>query len=154
MKTIILSAGQGRRLLPLTEETPKSVLPIGEKSALGWQLAALEEAGASEVVLIDSTQEAADRGKSYSTGILDKGISRRKVADSSGIGRIIAVSPSTRPILTMLEPIALPKARPGSPRTAANAETRISGAEVAKATIVRPISSGAIPMLRAVADAP
>jgi choline kinase len=51
VKTIILSAGQGRRLLPLTEETPKSVLPIGEKSALGWQLAALEEAGASEVVV-------------------------------------------------------------------------------------------------------
>ena len=51
VKTIILSAGQGRRLLPLTEETPKSVLPIGGKSALGWQLAALEEAGASEVVV-------------------------------------------------------------------------------------------------------
>ena len=51
MKTIILSAGQGRRLLPLTEETPKSVLPIGEKSALGWQLSALEDAGASEVVV-------------------------------------------------------------------------------------------------------
>ena len=51
MKTIILSAGQGRRLLPLTEETPKSVLPIGDKSALGWQLAALEEAGAAEVVV-------------------------------------------------------------------------------------------------------
>jgi choline kinase len=51
VKTIILSAGQGRRLLPLTEETPKSVLPIGNKSALGWQLAALEEAGATEVVV-------------------------------------------------------------------------------------------------------
>ncbi|MBD3677281.1 MAG: enoyl-CoA hydratase/isomerase family protein [Rhodobacteraceae bacterium] len=32
-----------------------------------------------EVVLIDSTQEAADKGKSYSEGILDKGISRKKV---------------------------------------------------------------------------
>lgn len=51
MKTIILSAGQGRRLLPLTEETPKSVLPVGDKSALGWQLAALEVAGASEVIV-------------------------------------------------------------------------------------------------------
>jgi choline kinase len=51
VKTIILSAGQGRRLLPLTESTPKSVLPIGESSALGWQLRALEEAGATEVVV-------------------------------------------------------------------------------------------------------
>lgn len=32
-----------------------------------------------EVVLIDAAQEAADRGKSYSEGLLDKGIQRRKV---------------------------------------------------------------------------
>ena len=34
-----------------------------------------------EVVLIDSTQEAADRGKAHSAGILDKGISRRKLTE-------------------------------------------------------------------------
>jgi 3-hydroxyacyl-CoA dehydrogenase/enoyl-CoA hydratase/3-hydroxybutyryl-CoA epimerase len=34
-----------------------------------------------EVVLIDAQQDAADRGKSYSAGILDKGISRRKVTE-------------------------------------------------------------------------
>lgn len=33
------------------------------------------------VVLIDSTQEAADRGKAHSAGILDKGISRRKLTE-------------------------------------------------------------------------
>ncbi|MEM1077598.1 MAG: 3-hydroxyacyl-CoA dehydrogenase NAD-binding domain-containing protein [Pseudomonadota bacterium] len=32
-----------------------------------------------EVVLIDAAQESADRGKAYSEGILDKGISRKKV---------------------------------------------------------------------------
>ncbi|WP_444464076.1 3-hydroxyacyl-CoA dehydrogenase NAD-binding domain-containing protein [Rhodobacter capsulatus] len=35
-----------------------------------------------EVVLIDSTQDAAERGKAYSTGILDKGIQRRKVTEA------------------------------------------------------------------------
>lgn len=35
-----------------------------------------------EVVLIDSTQEAADRGKAHSAGILDKGISRRKLTEA------------------------------------------------------------------------
>ncbi|MBB1498886.1 3-hydroxyacyl-CoA dehydrogenase NAD-binding domain-containing protein [Paracoccus sp. MC1862] len=48
-----------------------------------------------EVVLIDSTQEAADRGKSYSTGILDKGISRRKVTEEKKaevLGRITATT--------------------------------------------------------------
>ncbi|HHW35442.1 MAG TPA: 3-hydroxyacyl-CoA dehydrogenase [Paracoccus solventivorans] len=34
-----------------------------------------------EVVLIDSTQEAADRGKAHSAGILDKGISRKKLTE-------------------------------------------------------------------------
>lgn len=33
------------------------------------------------VVLIDSTQEAADRGKAHSAGILDKGISRKKLTE-------------------------------------------------------------------------
>ena len=32
-----------------------------------------------EVVLIDQTQEAADRGKSYAEGVLDKGMARKKV---------------------------------------------------------------------------
>jgi len=36
---------------------------------------------AVEVVLIDATQDAADRGKAYSTGILDKGIARKKVTE-------------------------------------------------------------------------
>ena len=48
-----------------------------------------------EVVLIDSTQEAADRGKSYSTGLLDKGISRRKVTEEKKaevLGRITATT--------------------------------------------------------------
>ena len=42
----------------------------------------------------------------------------------------------------MFEPMALPKARPGCPCKDAMTETRISGADVAKATIVRPMSSG------------
>ena len=48
-----------------------------------------------EVVLIDSTQEAADRGKSYSTGLLDKAISRRKVTEEKKaevLGRITATT--------------------------------------------------------------
>ena len=51
VKIIILSAGQGRRLLPLTESTPKCALPVGGNTPLGWQLQALEEAGATEVVV-------------------------------------------------------------------------------------------------------
>jgi len=47
----VLSAGQGKRLLPLTEDRPKCALMLGERTLLGWQLEALAAAGASEVVV-------------------------------------------------------------------------------------------------------
>ncbi|MEM9425910.1 MAG: 3-hydroxyacyl-CoA dehydrogenase NAD-binding domain-containing protein [Pseudomonadota bacterium] len=48
-----------------------------------------------EVVLIDQSPEAADKGKSYSEGILDKGISRKKVTQEKKdtvLGRINATT--------------------------------------------------------------
>ncbi len=46
MKAIILSAGQGKRLLPLTETTPKCLLPVdGGRPALEIQLRALAACG-------------------------------------------------------------------------------------------------------------
>lgn len=49
MKAILLSAGQGRRLLPLTEEVPKCLVPIqGEISALEYQLRQLAECGVTQ----------------------------------------------------------------------------------------------------------
>ncbi len=41
LKAIILSAGQGSRLLPLTQNKPKCLLSIGGRSLLEWQLRAL-----------------------------------------------------------------------------------------------------------------
>ncbi|GAW33338.1 bifunctional IPC transferase and DIPP synthase [Roseovarius sp. A-2] len=52
MKTIILSAGRGSRLLPLTETRPKCLLPVGETTVLGRQLDTLEAAGVSEAVVV------------------------------------------------------------------------------------------------------
>lgn len=45
MKAIILSAGQGRRLLPLTADRPKCLLSVGGRTVLDWQLRALQRAG-------------------------------------------------------------------------------------------------------------
>ena len=46
MKAIILSAGQGKRLLPLTETTPKCLLPVdGSRPALEIQLRTLAACG-------------------------------------------------------------------------------------------------------------
>ena len=52
MKAIILSAGQGSRLLPLTEITPKCLLPVGDKPLLVRQVEVLHTCGIDEIVVV------------------------------------------------------------------------------------------------------
>lgn len=59
MKALILGAGQGKRLLPLTENTPKALVNIGGKSLFEWQLDALVECGVSDIVFIAGFRIAA-----------------------------------------------------------------------------------------------
>ncbi len=47
------------------------------------------------VVLIDASQEAADRGKAHSEGILDKGIQRRKVTAEKKAEVLARITPTT-----------------------------------------------------------
>lgn len=52
MKAIILGAGQGRRLLPLTERMPKCCLQLAGRSMLEWQIEALAANDVEEVVVV------------------------------------------------------------------------------------------------------
>ena len=52
MKTLILSAGQGRRLLPFTEDRPKCLLPIRGKTVIEWQMQELAECGIADVTVV------------------------------------------------------------------------------------------------------
>jgi len=52
MKALILSAGQGSRLLPLTAEKPKCLLPIGSYCLIEWQLLQLAASGVNEIVVV------------------------------------------------------------------------------------------------------
>ena len=52
MKAVILSAGQGSRLLPLTAERPKCLLPLGPKSLIEWQIEVLARCGVDEIVVV------------------------------------------------------------------------------------------------------
>ena len=52
MKAIILSAGQGKRLLPYTENTPKCLLQVGRQTVLEWQIDALLAAGVETITVI------------------------------------------------------------------------------------------------------
>lgn len=52
MKAIILSAGRGSRLLPLTTDKPKCLLPIGMTTVLGMQLDTLFKHGIKKVTVV------------------------------------------------------------------------------------------------------
>jgi len=64
----------------VADQTVKKVGILGA-GMMGAGIAYVSANAGIEVVLIDSTIEAAERGKSYSTGLLDKGISRKKVTE-------------------------------------------------------------------------
>ncbi len=51
MKGFILAAGFGKRLRPLTEKTPKPLLPVAGVPAVCFAVTLLKEAGISEVVV-------------------------------------------------------------------------------------------------------
>ncbi|WP_417808227.1 3-hydroxyacyl-CoA dehydrogenase NAD-binding domain-containing protein [Thioclava sp.] len=76
------------------DQTVKKVGILGA-GMMGAGIAYVSANAGIEVVLIDNAQEAADRGKSYSEGILDKGISRKKVTEEKKaqvLGRITATT--------------------------------------------------------------
>lgn len=52
MKAIILSAGQGRRLMPLTESIPKCCLMLEGRTLLGHQIDALMANGIDDIVVV------------------------------------------------------------------------------------------------------
>ena len=52
MKAIILSAGHGRRLLPMTANTPKCLLDIQGRTVVEWQIDHLIENGIDDITVV------------------------------------------------------------------------------------------------------
>lgn len=59
MRVVILAAGQGKRLLPLTAEVPKALLDIGGKSLIARQIEAFAGSGVTDFTVV--TGYASDR---------------------------------------------------------------------------------------------
>jgi choline kinase len=51
-RAIILSAGQGSRLLPLTLDIPKCLIDFSGRTLIDWQIDALAAAGVEEIVVV------------------------------------------------------------------------------------------------------
>jgi len=55
---MILAAGRGERMRPLSDQTPKPLLCVGGKPLIVWQIEALERAGFRDLVINASHQAA------------------------------------------------------------------------------------------------
>ncbi len=51
MRALVLAAGRGERMRPLSDHTPKPLLPVRGKPLIEWHLLALAAAGVREVVI-------------------------------------------------------------------------------------------------------
>jgi choline kinase len=60
---VVLAAGQGTRLLPLTTDTPKCLIDVGGQPLLGRMLDALAAAGIARAIVV--TGHRADRVEAY-----------------------------------------------------------------------------------------
>jgi len=57
-KAIILSAGQGSRLLPLTADQPKCLIDFSGKSLIAWQIEALVANGIERIAVVTGFRDA------------------------------------------------------------------------------------------------
>lgn len=74
MKAMILAAGFGTRLRPLTDEKPKALMPVSNVPALGRNIAYLKDHGVTRIVVNahhhhDQVVQYLDRGRPFSLEI-------------------------------------------------------------------------------------
>ena len=52
MKAIIIAAGAGKRLMPVTNDKPKCLLEVGDKTIMQRTLGVLRECGVEDIVVV------------------------------------------------------------------------------------------------------
>ncbi|MDR0900298.1 MAG: NTP transferase domain-containing protein [Methanobrevibacter sp.] len=77
MKAIILSAGEGTRMRPLTLTKPKTMLPVAGKPIIQYNIEALKDSGVTDILLIVNYKEEMVReyfkdGKDFGVNITYK----------------------------------------------------------------------------------
>jgi MurNAc alpha-1-phosphate uridylyltransferase len=74
MKAMILAAGRGERLRPLTDETPKPLIKVAGKSLIEYHIENLATAGIKEIIintawLADKIHQQLGDGSDYGVSI-------------------------------------------------------------------------------------
>lgn len=68
MKCIVLAAGYATRLYPLTENFPKPLLKVGEKTILDWLLEDIDQSGAVDGYVVVSNHKYAHAFEQWAAG--------------------------------------------------------------------------------------
>jgi choline kinase len=63
MRALIVAAGRGTRLRPLTDDRPKCLVRLGGRSLLAWQLGALRHVGITEIAVVLGWRRARVRAR-------------------------------------------------------------------------------------------
>ena len=76
---MILAAGHGTRMRPLTDHTPKPLLQVGGKPLIVWHIENLQRAGFKDIViniawLGDKISETLGDGSQFTSGAIHAGI--------------------------------------------------------------------------------
>jgi N-acetyl-alpha-D-muramate 1-phosphate uridylyltransferase len=74
MKAMILAAGRGERMRPLTDHTPKPLLKVGGKALIVWHIERLARAGFNDIVinhayLGEQIEKSLGNGKTWGVSI-------------------------------------------------------------------------------------
>ncbi|MCL2022319.1 MAG: nucleotidyltransferase family protein [Betaproteobacteria bacterium] len=94
MRVMILAAGRGERMRPLTDTTPKALLPVGGKPLIVWHLERLKQAGFSRVLinlahLGDQIQDAIGDGANWNLSIVYSQEPPGALETAGGIARVL-----------------------------------------------------------------
>lgn len=117
----MLSAGFGTRLRPLTDECPKPLLPLGDRSLLEHALAVLERAGLGPDVLVNTHHLADEFEKRKASFSLDVRLVREPSIRGTA-GGIAAMKDlfDPGPIVVLLPDVVLERIPPGFRESAAD----------------------------------
>jgi MurNAc alpha-1-phosphate uridylyltransferase len=102
MRALILAAGRGERMRPLTDDTPKPLLNAGGRRLIEWQIEALARAGVRDLVinvahLADAFERALGRGEAYGVRLAYSREGDRAEAALETLGGIVRALPLLGP---------------------------------------------------------
>jgi len=98
IRSLFVSVGEANKLANRPKGVPtQSYTKVGILGAgmMGAGIAFAASSAGLQVVLLDSTQEAAEKGKSYSAGLLDKRVASKKLKPEARDAQLALITPTT-----------------------------------------------------------